>query len=77
MLPDRVSNPGPLTYESGALSIALRGPLQMEADSYLRTVTDISCHSLRNLNRLERLKRLSLSIDYKILRAKFLFILLG
>ena len=25
MLPDRVSNPGPLTYESGALSIALRG----------------------------------------------------
>ena len=27
MLPDRVSNPGPLTYESGALPIALRGPL--------------------------------------------------
>ena len=26
MLPDRVSNPGPLTYESGALQIALRGP---------------------------------------------------
>ena len=26
MLPDRVSNPGPLTYESGALSIALCGP---------------------------------------------------
>ena len=26
MLPDRVSNPGPLTYESGALLIALRGP---------------------------------------------------
>ena len=28
MLPDRVSNPGPLTYESGALPIALRGPIQ-------------------------------------------------
>ena len=27
MLPDRVSNPGPLTYESGALPIALRGPV--------------------------------------------------
>ena len=27
MLPDRVSNPGPLTYESGSLPIALRGPL--------------------------------------------------
>ena len=26
MLPDRVSTPGPLTYESGALSIALHGP---------------------------------------------------
>ena len=26
MLPDRVSNPGPRTYESGALPIALRGP---------------------------------------------------
>ena len=26
MLPDRVSNQGPLTYESGALPIALRGP---------------------------------------------------
>ena len=25
MLPDRVSNPGPLTYESGDLPIALRG----------------------------------------------------
>ena len=31
MLPDQVSNPGPLTYESGALSIALRGPaIQMQ-----------------------------------------------
>ena len=29
MLPDRVSNPGPLTYESGALPIALRGPGKM------------------------------------------------
>ena len=29
MLPDRVSNPGPLTYESGALPIALRGPAKL------------------------------------------------
>ena len=28
MLPDRVSNPGPLTYESGALPIALCGPAE-------------------------------------------------
>ena len=26
MWPDRVSNPGPPTYESGALPIVLRGP---------------------------------------------------
>ena len=30
MLPDGVSNPGPLTYESGALPIALRGLAQRE-----------------------------------------------
>ena len=30
MLPDRVSNPGPLTYESGALPIALRGPTELK-----------------------------------------------
>ena len=30
MLPDRVSNPGPLTYESDALPIALRGPANFE-----------------------------------------------
>ena len=30
MLPDRVSNPGPLTYESGVLPIALRGPANHE-----------------------------------------------
>ena len=29
MLPDRVSNPGPLTYESGALPIAQRGPANL------------------------------------------------
>ena len=34
MLPDRVSNPGPMTYESGALPIALRGP----AKRYLKNV---------------------------------------
>ena len=30
MLPDRVSNPGPLTYESGALRIALRDSTNKE-----------------------------------------------
>ena len=31
MWPDRVSNPGPPTYESGALPIALRGPAVSDA----------------------------------------------
>ena len=35
MLPDRVSNPGPLTYESGALPIALRGPAPVLYDRWL------------------------------------------
>ena len=33
MLPDRVSNRGPLAYESGALPIALRGPAKAYAVS--------------------------------------------
>ena len=32
MLPDRVSNPGPLTYESGALPIELRGPAEQNVN---------------------------------------------
>ena len=36
MLPDRVSNPGPLTYESGALPTALRGPAQQKEGSERR-----------------------------------------
>ena len=35
MLPDRVSNPGPLTYETGALPIALRGPAQQAQVGWL------------------------------------------
>ena len=35
MLPDRVSNPGPLTYESGALPIALRGPATPHQKAYI------------------------------------------
>ena len=39
MLPDEVSNPGPLTYESGALPIALCGPARIkESDLVIRTV---------------------------------------
>ena len=37
MWPDRVSNPGPLTYESGALPTALRGPALSLAAVWKRT----------------------------------------
>ena len=33
MLPDWVSNPGPLTYESDALPIALRGPAESNGNA--------------------------------------------
>ena len=44
MLQDRVSNPGPLTYESGALPIALRDPALMSVrhSKKSRGIIDIS-----------------------------------
>ena len=44
MLPDLVSNPGPLTYESGALPIALRGPARYAVNFIDRTVTSQAKH---------------------------------
>ena len=47
MLPDRVSNPGPLTYESGALPIALRGPaIPSEFNAYLKQIKVILVTSM-------------------------------
>ena len=40
MLPDRVSNPGPLTYESGALLIALRRPVLGYTELQIRRGTE-------------------------------------
>ena len=39
MLPDRVSNPGPLTYKSGALPIALRGPTNEQIHHFILTIS--------------------------------------
>ena len=41
MWPDLVSNPGPLTYESGALPIELRGPAS--SILYLLKYADFDC----------------------------------
>ena len=48
MLPDRVSNPGPLTYESGALPIALRGPAVNNIFWSVREI--ITSRKMRRLN---------------------------
>ena len=39
MWPDRVSNPGPLTYESGALLTALRGQAYLKEYLYIKEFT--------------------------------------
>ena len=52
MLPDRVSNPGPLTYESGALPIALRGPAGNQGDCNVQVRTklgEVVYHMIKNL----------------------------
>ena len=48
MWPDRVSNTGPLFYESGALPTALRGlatqkEITSQADSYLAILSSKTC----------------------------------
>ena len=65
MLPDRVSNPGPLTYESGALPIALRGP----ATTLGKTICLLYNYGRRNnnTNKLERLYVSSITMGGEII----------
>ena len=44
MWPDRVSNPGPLTYESGALPTALHSP----AHNSVKSVDDVTVFVISN-----------------------------
>ena len=41
MLPDRVSNPRSLTYESGALPIALHGPASSGYECFIAKISGI------------------------------------
>ena len=52
MLTDRVSNPGPLTYESGALPIALRGPADRKVVELVKTQHDLHAFSLILLTKI-------------------------
>ena len=48
MWPDRVSNPGPPTYESGALPIALRGPADDQSNSgNIDSVVDVNDNDVK------------------------------
>ena len=51
MWPDRVSNPGPQTNESGTLPIALRGPVSPDKPDGKRHKHGILylCHSVQKL----------------------------
>ena len=76
MLPDRVSNPGPLTYESGALPIALRGPahdhLYFKIRIYLSIMNINYNKDHRILNCLQRFKY-KICNDEETLKGKYCF----
>ena len=52
MLPDRVSNPGPLTYESSALPIALRGPAPSFCSKILHAYLDLKANTRGEIDRI-------------------------
>ena len=51
MWPDRVSNPGPLTYESGALPIALHGPASRTVAALCKTEENMAVYHLKLLEK--------------------------
>ena len=53
MLPDRYPIPGPLTYESGALPIALRGPATIGLTIFIASVFMESVYSKQTVGRSE------------------------
>ena len=63
MLPDRVSNLGPLTYESGALPISLRGPAFLLIK--VKMPTFMSGKNRRYCTNLEQKKIRSLFLVYE------------
>ena len=63
MLPDWVSNPEPLTYESGALPIALRGPAHTQEENRQNTISFIKLFTGRKSAKCKQL--------YKIIQISF------
>ena len=71
MLPERVSNPGPLTYESGALPIALRGPAACKKKDYL-TYTKVNVVTEGKLTLCSLLRVVNLNKHAKLILANLL-----
>ena len=59
MLPDRVSNPGPLTYESGALPIALCGSARLFFFFFLKREVNILINYTKLISSKEINQKLS------------------
>ena len=58
MLPDRVSNPGPLTYKSGALPIALLGRLIFRRDQpFLTLISSVINTQLNDMRQIIYLRK--------------------
>ena len=68
MWPDQVSNPGPLTYDSGALPTALRGPAISLCISCLFYVSFCITNN-ENMKNKKNLRLFLLCICFNICRA--------
>ena len=73
MLPDQVSNPGPLTYESDALPIALRGPVKV----ILRSTSKECCRYNVQIIVVTAKMQISLRVLSVELQASFLYYVRG
>ena len=65
MLPDRVSNPGPLTYESGALPIALRGPASGNVINTTMGSQILKCQMSKTFTLFTVYLRYTITSDYR------------
>ena len=71
MWPDRVSIPGLLTYESGALPTALRGPAYMDGMEYIsvsvyfcKITTGVLNRNMRTVYRANDAEKLTICIKF-------------
>ena len=69
MWPDRVSNPGPPTYESDALPIALRGPAQ----NGIKKIKNPPAKQINQIQLKHKIDSTAWRIVWILVRLKFFF----